>query len=262
MSQKTTKELLEEALSVSRAARGVSEPQEPQEPKSDVLKSFFSKVFYKSAEEVAAEEGQTMSSTISTPEFEPQPLNDVELPENAGSKSFDEIYHEAGISSTYCVDSLHTLINSPDLVNQPVATKQLVVTATLRALNQTIDTPIQNAIDRDKALDNYAQALYNRAKSATSANKATEEAIEAEIKAFFEVKEAEIEKLRVDTATKNQEYQNFLIRKQEEEEKMSKTLSPFLVGKTNPVTVGNIPESNSDITPNTTLQMTPEIINK
>lgn len=238
MSNKTVQELLQEARNAGSAARG-EEPRR-QSGGESVFKSFISKHIYDlgDAPPITGEEVLN-DPQIASVDFDITPGSD------AGNKPFSEIYAEAGIVSEYSVDQFEELINSDEIKSQPVAMKQIAIPFTLKAMGVTVDAPILDATRRDAALDSYAESLLASTTQAATENRAREESIDAEMKAYFDAKQAEIEALRQDTVAKEAAYQTFLDRKREEEDRMVRIIQPFLNGQPNPVTVGNEPTLTS-----------------
>lgn len=228
-------ELLKKARDAGSAARGGT-TTEPKKSGKNIFKAAFSEYIFDLGDGEPVSGSEILNDpAIASVDF------DIPNTGDAGSKPFADIYEEAGITSTYSVDQFDTLLNSEKIKLQPVAMKQVAIPAILDALNVTIDVPIMDAAKRDAALDSYAESLLASTTTSANDNTAKEADIEAEMRAYFETKQAEIDALRQDTLNKEASYRNFLERKREEEERMVKIISPFLGGKANPVTVGNEP---------------------
>lgn len=247
MSDKSVEEILAGVRSATGKARGETEDKGQGE---NVLKSLFKNYIYNSGEgdepmpvaiQLDEQESYGKTPDFNTPEYLSTNLN-------MGQKPFADIYSEAAVGSTFSVDQLDAMVSSPELKEQPLNMKLVAVPFALKQQGVSLDEPISDAARRDAALDGFALMLSKRASLGRKENEDKVAAIEAELQQIFAAKQIEIDELREDSATKQNEYQTFLQRKSEEERRMAEIISPFLSGKANPVTVGNLPpDEGSDI---------------
>lgn len=154
--------------------------------------------------------------------------------------SFNGVYEQAGVSSSTCtIDELASLLQDPKIATQPTAIKAQMVEFALSAKGVDLQTPIQDAIAKDKALDAYQSTLQNIAKDTESTNEAKIAEMTKEIQDFIAAKQTEMDQLRQDTAEKTRQSAAFNQRRSEEEQRLFNLVAPFLNGKVNPIAVGN-----------------------
>jgi len=160
--------------------------------------------------------------------------------DDISNKSFAEIYAEAGISEAdFTVDKLADLLNDPTLKDQPMSTKTLVLKMALKAQNVQPETPVTDAVRRDRATDAYQKMLNQRAAETETNNNALIQNINEEVKALLEQKNAEMDTLREETREMRRQAETFAVRRQAEEQRLADLVVPLLEGKPNPVHVGN-----------------------
>jgi hypothetical protein len=163
--------------------------------------------------------------------------------EDLSAKSFDEIYREAKIAKTASsVDDLIELMQSPMVQNQPLSVKVVAINLVLTTKNTRIDDYIADAVRKDRALDAYQQMLNSRAKEIESKAKSEIERLQHEIEEFKKQKQAEMEKLLMETSESDRQAKEFAMRRETEEHRLADAISPFLEEKPNPITIGNNPE--------------------
>ena len=160
--------------------------------------------------------------------------------DDISAKPFAEIYAEAGISEAdFTVDKLADLLNDPTLKDQPMSTKTLVLKMALKAQNVAPETPVTDAVRRDRATDAYQKMLNQRAAETETNNNALIQNINEEVKALLEQKNAEMDTLREETREMRRQAETFAVRRQAEEQRLADLVVPLLEGKPNPVHVGN-----------------------
>lgn len=193
------------------------------------------------------DEENQVSEASSTP---PTPLTEIAaqepMPEfettgdDMSGKEFTEIYAEAGVDeSVFTVDKLHELLQDPNLKDQPISTKALVIKMALKAQNVAPDVPVNDAIKRDRALDAYQQMLNQRASATETENSNSIQQINEEVKKYLEQKNAEMDQLRTETAEMKRQAEAFASRRVQEEQRLAEIIVPLLDGQSNPVTTGN-----------------------
>ena len=164
---------------------------------------------------------------------------------NLAEEPFEEIYKAAGVPpSQFSVDDLAKLLANPTIANQPMAVKVVAVNLTLSAKNVTTEEPIADALRRDRALDAYQAMLAERVVTIEQRNAAKLQQISQEVEEYLKRKQAEMDALKAEVATVKTQSVEFAIRREIEEKRMAELITPFLEGKPNPVTVGNMPELN------------------
>lgn len=173
-----------------------------------------------------------------------EPAPEFDAPEdNANDLSatpFADIYSAAGINENdFTADKLAALLDDPTLKDQPMTTKTLVLKMALKAQNVTPETPVTDAVRRDRALDGYQKMLNSRASQADSQNMQLIQQINDEVKIYLEQKNVDIDALRTETQEMRRQADTFAARRLAEEQRLAALIVPLLEGKPNPVSVGN-----------------------
>lgn len=160
--------------------------------------------------------------------------------EDLSTKPLEEIYSEAGLGDTQCsADELAKLMENSAIASQPMSVKVVAVNLALSAKGVAADVPIADAVRRDRALDAYQQMLDERARSAEERTAAQIQELTREAEEYLKRKQAEMEALRAETAEAKRQSVDFALRREAEEKRLAELISPFLHGKTSPVTIGN-----------------------
>lgn len=173
-----------------------------------------------------------------------EPAPEFSAPENAAddlaNTAFTDVYSAAGIDeSDFTVDKLAVLLDDPTLKDQPMTTKTLVLKMALKAQNVSLETPVTDAVRRDRALDAYQKMLNARAADTDANNMRQIQQINEEVKTYLEQKNAEIDALRTETQEMRRQADVFAHRRLAEEQRLAALVVPLLDGKPNPVSVGN-----------------------
>jgi hypothetical protein len=180
-----------------------------------------------------------MAGYTTQPEFSVPTSDD----ENPALKSFADIYSEAGIDEgSFTVDKLDALLQDPTMKEQPLSTKTLVLKMALKAQNISPETPVGDAVKRDRTLDGYQKMLNNRAHSTEERNSEAIQQINEQVRAYLEKKNAEMDALKTETQTVKQQAEEFAARRKEEEQRLANIIVPLLENQPNPVTVNNPPD--------------------
>lgn len=167
----------------------------------------------------------------------------LEQGEDLSSKTFEEIYLQAGvINHQRSVDEIISLMQSPTVANQPLSVKVVAVNLALMAKGTKIDDYIADAVRKDRALDAYQLMLNERSRDIEEKTKTGIEKIQKEVEEYLKKKQQEMEKLRAQASEAGRQSVEFSVRRQVEEQRLADAISPFLEGKPNPVSVGNTPE--------------------
>jgi hypothetical protein len=164
--------------------------------------------------------------------------------DDLAQRPFEQIYRDAGVTNSPCsVDELATLLENPMVANQPLSVKIIAVNLTLSAKGIGIDVPIADAARRDRALDAYQAMLAQRAHQVEQRNAEKVQQISKEVEEYLKKKQAEMEALKSEASEVRRQSIDFSVRREAEEKRLADLISPFLEGKSNPVTIGNQPGS-------------------
>lgn len=251
---KSTEDILREMEEMSRGAGQKSNPESDKSSGSGLksLLDFFVKVVPEE-EAKPSTAAATPPGASKAPVRPPQRVADLVAGETApkfappkndsadlSKQSFEEIYKQAGLGASPCsVDELETLMENPAVANQPLSVKVIAVNLALSAKGVSQETPIADAVRRDRALDAYQSMLTNRARAAEQRNLEKIQQLTQETEEYLKRKQAEMDALRAEIAEVKRQEIDFSLRREAEEKRLANLITPFLEGKPNPVTVGN-----------------------
>jgi len=185
-------------------------------------------------------------------EIPPAAFEDVAPPRVARSTvaasvdSFEAVYDEAGIqlpSHKYGVDKVSEMLESKRLATLGREVKATAVLAALEAAQVPIRDVIQDAVMRDKALDEFEAAKEAEVKDLKAKSEARIAAIKDEIDALLREKNAEIEGLKKAAEDAEQAFVELQARKRKEEDRLHEVVSHFIEGPENPITTSRRPAS-------------------
>ena len=200
---------------------------------------------------IVADSGEAAASAPAemAPEREipPAAFEDVAPPRVARSSvaasvdSFEAVYDEAGIqlpAHKYGVDKVSEMLDSKRLATLGREVKATAVLAALEAAQVPMRDVIQDAVLRDKALDEFEAAKQSEVRELKARSEARITAIKDEIDALLREKNAEIEGLKKAAAEAEQAFAELQERKRKEEERLHEVVSHFIEGPENPITTG------------------------
>jgi len=185
-------------------------------------------------------------------EIPPAAFEDVAPPRVARSTvaasvdSFEAVYDEAGIqlpAHKYGVDKVSEMLESKRLATLGREVKATAVLAALEAAQVPIRDVIQDAVMRDKALDEFEAAKEAEVKDLKAKSEARIAAIKDEIDALLREKNAEIEGLKKAAEDAEQAFVELQARKRKEEDRLHEVVSHFIEGPENPITTSRRPSS-------------------
>jgi hypothetical protein len=178
-------------------------------------------------------------------EIPPAAFEDVAPPRVARSSvaatvaSFEGVYEEAGIqlpAHKYGVDKVSEMLESKRLATLGREVKATAVMAALEAAQVPIRDVIQDAVLRDKALDDFEAAKETEVRELKARSEARVAAIKDEIDAMLREKNAEIEGLKKAAADAERAFAELQERKHREEDRLHEVVSHFIEGLDNPIT--------------------------
>jgi hypothetical protein len=191
--------------------------------------------------------GQGAAPAEAPPEREipPAAFEDVAPPRVARSSvaasvdSFEAVYDEAGIqlpAHKYGVDKVSEMLESKRLASLGREVKATAVLAALEAAQVPIRDVIQDAVLRDKALDDFEAAKETEVRELKAKSEARIAAIKDEIDSLLREKNAEIEGLKKAAEAAEQAFLELQARKRKEEDRLHEVVSHFIEGTENPIT--------------------------
>lgn len=180
-------------------------------------------------------------------EIPPAAFEDVAAPRIVRSAvassvdSFEAVYDEAGIqlpAHKYGVDKVSEMLSSKRLANLGREVKATAVLAALEAAQVPVRDVIQDAVLRDKALDDFEAAKEAEVQELRGKSEARIAAIKDEIDTLLREKNAEIEGLKKAAEAAQQAFVELQARKRKEEDRLHEVVSHFIEGADNPITTG------------------------
>jgi hypothetical protein len=157
----------------------------------------------------------------------------------AGVQSFEAVYEEAGIAlpeHKYGVDKVAEMLESKRLAALGREVKATAVLAALEAAHVSIRDVIQDAVLRDKALDDFEAAKEQEVQELKGKSEARIAAIKDEIDALLREKNAEIEGLKKAAEDAERAFLELQAKKRKEEDRLQEVVSHFIEGADNPIT--------------------------
>jgi hypothetical protein len=153
--------------------------------------------------------------------------------------SFDEIYNAAEIhppAHGFTVMKVSEMLHSEHIRNLPKDVKRSSVLVALEASGAPIQDVIEDAVKRDRALDTF-ERVQERSLGDLEARKAKEnQEIQAEMDRIVAEHRARVQANNDEIAKERERFYAWRLKKQEEEQKISDTVSYFVTD--NPITTG------------------------
>jgi hypothetical protein len=156
----------------------------------------------------------------------------------AGVQSFEAVYEEAGIAlpaHRYGVDKVAEMLESKRLATLGREVRATAVLAALEAAQVPIRDVIQDAVLRDKALDDFEAAKEAEVRDLKAGSEARIAAIKEEIETMLRARNAEIEELKKAAEAAEQAFADLQARKRKEEDRLQEVVSHFIEGPENPI---------------------------
>jgi hypothetical protein len=155
--------------------------------------------------------------------------------------SFEEIYRAAEIPETphgYSIIKVAQMMESEHIRSLPSDVKRSSVLVALDAAGVNIKDVIQDAIQRDRALDTY-ERVQQRALEELENTKSKENAqIQAEIDRYVTQQRAKIQENNDATTREKERVTGWRLKKQQEEKKIAEAVGYFV--SENPITTGDV----------------------
>jgi hypothetical protein len=151
---------------------------------------------------------------------------------------FAAVYAEAGIELPghgYGIDKAAEMLDSKRLASLGREVKAAAVLAAIEAAGVPLRDVIQDAVKRDNALDAFEAAKGREVQELQERTRARTEEIKAEIDAFLQERNAELEQLKAAGEAAQRAFLELQTRKRREEERLFALVGHFLEGADNPV---------------------------
>jgi len=183
--------------------------------------NFFVSIEDEEAREVRYEE---VSKIESFPEVAPQVGQSEDLP------SFEQIYNSVGIktpSHGFNIYKIEDMLKSAFLKNMNNEVKKNSVLVALEAIKVPIEDIIQDAINRDKALDGYEKFEEKKLKDYEGRKSDENKKIQEEIERFFNEKREQIQANDKLVQLARERFKNWQAQKKAEEQRIFEALRYF-----------------------------------
>lgn len=171
----------------------------------------------------------------------PEPRSEVP----ADVADFSAVYEEAAIqlpAHGYGVDKVAEMLASKRLSTLGREVKATAVLAALEAAQAPILEVIQDAVQRDRALDAFEAAKERELADLREQSSVRKKAVQEEIETFLREKNAELEELKKAEDAATAAFAQLQSRKRTEEERLHDVVSHFVeAGVDNPITTTRTP---------------------
>lgn len=161
-------------------------------------------------------------------------------PDLDASAPFDDVYRAAGLTAaddpSFTIFKVERLLNSQHLQGLGDKAKAASVLVALEANSVGLTSIIQDAVARDKALDQYDSMLRRDIKNLETDVEIENASIEVEIEEFLNRKREEMKRNNDKLAEAKELYRRWRSKKEEEEERLFRAVTPFV--EQNPITRG------------------------
>jgi hypothetical protein len=155
--------------------------------------------------------------------------------------SFDQIYHAAEIPEApqgYSILKVAHMMESEHIRSLPSDVKRSSVLVALDAASVNIKDVIQDAIQRDRALDTYERVQQRALDEFESAKSKENAQIQAEIDRYVTEQRAKIQENNDAISREKERVTGWRLKKQQEEKKIAEAVGYFV--SENPITTGEV----------------------
>jgi hypothetical protein len=175
----------------------------------------------------AAQRVAEIASSLSQP-----PAFSPSMPHNS---SFEEIYAAAEIPATpYNILKVAEMLQSPHIKDLPAEVRRSSVLVALDAAGVKLQSVIEDAVRRDRALDTFETVQLRSVEELEAAKGKENQQIQAEMERLAAEHQARIQANRDSILKARERFEAWQKKKQEEEQRISDAVAPFVTE--NPVT--------------------------
>jgi uncharacterized protein HemX len=169
----------------------------------------------------------------------PRRVEHSEVP--ADVADFAAVYSEAGIelpSHNYGVDKVAEMLDNKRLASLGKDARATAVMVALEAAGVSVRDVIQDAVQRDKALDDFEAAKQREVAEIRARNQERIQQLNAEVEAIVKKVGAEVEALKKEAEQAEKAFAELQGRKRKEEQRLRDIVGQFIEGGgENPITV-------------------------
>lgn len=145
------------------------------------------------------------------------------------SSSFEEIYAAAEIPATpYNIMKVAEMLQSPHLKDLPSEVRRSSVLVALDAAGVKLQSVIEDAVRRDRALDTFESLQRNSVEELEAAKGKENQQIQAEMERLVAEHQARIQANRESIAKARERFEAWQKQKQAEEQRISDAVAPFV----------------------------------
>jgi phage terminase small subunit len=156
------------------------------------------------------------------------------------SSSFEEIYAAAEIPATpYNIMKVAEMLQSPHLKDLPAEVKRSSVLVALDAAGVKLQSVIEDAVRRDRALDTFESVQLRSVEELEAAKGKENQQIQTEMERLAAEHQARIQANRETIAKARERFEAWQKQKQAEEQRISDAVAPFVTE--NPVSTTRSP---------------------
>jgi hypothetical protein len=164
------------------------------------------------------------------------------------ASSFEEIYAAAEIQpSPYNIMKVAEMLQSPHLKDLPTEVRRSSVLVALDAAGVKLQSVIEDAVRRDRALDTFESVQLKSVAELDAAKTKENQQIQAEMEKLVADHQARIQANRETVAKARERFEAWQKKKQEEEQRISDAVAPFVTE--NPVTTSKTPAPARAVAP-------------
>ena len=167
---------------------------------------------------------------------EPRSLQRSEI--SADVSDFAAVYEEARVPVPfrgYGVDKMAEILESKRLAALPREVRVAAVMASLEAAGVSLPQVLQDAVLRDRALDDFVAAKEREVEALRSRNEARVSALKQEVDGFMKERNAEIDGLKKSSDSGTSAFAQLQLKKKNEEDRLRDVLSYFAADGENPI---------------------------
>ncbi len=177
---------------------------------------------------------QTVKDIAAAAAIPPQPKF---KPLAGDTTSFEEIYKAAEITAPthgYTIMKIAEMLASEHIRNLPVDVKRSSILVALDAAGVKLADVIEDAVRRDRALDGFERVKQKAVEELEARKLKENQQIQAEIDRLVAEQKVRIQANTDEVAKSKANFNTWLVKKQDEEQKIADAVSPFVTE--NPIT--------------------------
>lgn len=187
-----------------------------------------------------------------TPSASPSVIVDPQVvSESVNEMSFEKVYADV-CQSPVSIFKVEELINSdPQLQNYQNSIKAHMISIVLKQLGSSIEEVLQDAVQKDQALDQLNAMWHVQTKERIASNTRRVESLRQELEEFAQRKQTEIDQILEDNLQAQSDLTTKVQAKLKEEKRIHDLVSIFKPMGENPITLGDVKPPEKPVEINT-----------